>query len=296
MGLKKTRKDLLIAYIFILPSIILLSILILYPLIRSFHLGFLNSSFVIKNPVFIGFRNYTEALMSLSFWKVVRNSTVWTVVVVFFQFLIGLSFALFLNKKLLIGRNIMRSLILIPWVIPGIIVGIIWKFIYHPQIGLFNSILIRLGLIDSYVAPLASEKTALFAVIIVAIWKGFPFSTVVYLAALQSVSKDAIESAMIDGASYFQRLVHIVIPSMSRIIKITLLLTTIWTFNYFDITYAMTRGGPNRATQIFPLEIYNQAFSQFKFSYAAAVAILSLIVILFFSQFYIRELRRTQSL
>jgi multiple sugar transport system permease protein len=185
-----------------------------------------------------------------------------------------------------------RGLILIPWVIPGVIVGIIWKLMYNPQIGLFNSLLMRLGIINDYITFLGSEKTALVSVIVVAIWKGFPFSVVVYLAALQSVREDLIEAALMDGANSFQRLIYVIIPEISRIIRITLLLTTIWTFNYFDIIYAMTDGGPSKATQIFPLEIYDQAFKQFKFSYGATIAVISLIGILIISMFYVRELKK----
>ncbi len=285
------RNEILTAYIFIFPAVALLLLIILFPILKSVQLSFFNASFVTRNPKFIGFSNYLRAFQSAVFWKVVRNSIIWTVVVVGFQFLFGLSFALFLNKIVLL-RTMFRSLILIPWVIPGVIVGIIWKLMYNPQIGLVNSLLMRLGIINDYIAFLASEKTALISVIVVAIWKGFPFSVVIYLAALQSVREDLIEAALMDGANAFQRLIHVIIPEISRIIRIILLLTTIWTFNYFDIIYAMTDGGPNKATQIFPLEIYDQAFKQFKFSYGAAIAVISLIGLFIISMFYVRELKK----
>jgi ABC-type sugar transport system permease subunit len=289
------RNEMLTAYLFILPAVALLLLIILYPILKSVQLSFLNASFVRRNPEFIGFRNYSKAFHNAIFWKVVRNSIIWTIVVVGFQFFFGLSFALFLNKIVFI-RTLIRSLILIPWVIPGVIVGIIWKLMYNPQIGLVNSLLMKLGIINDYVAFLASEKTALISVIIVAIWKGFPFSVVVYLAALQSVREDLIEAALMDGANPLQRLIHIIIPEISKIIRIILLLTTIWTFNYFDIIYAMTDGGPSKATQIFPLEIYDQAFKQFKFSYGAAIAVIALVGILIISMFYVRELKKRGSL
>jgi multiple sugar transport system permease protein len=293
--MKSHQKDVLLAYLFLLPAVLLLLVLIVYPLARSVHLSFLNASFVNRNPQFVGLKNYIKLVHSKLFWKILKNSIVWTGVVVGFQFLLGLSFALFLNK-IVIERRIFRSLLLIPWVIPGVIVGVIWKIMYNPQVGLINSLFLKFGIIDDYVAFLANKKTALFAVIVVAIWKGFPFSVVIYLAALQSVRPDLLEAAMIDGANFFQRLWYVIIPEISGIIRITLLLTTIWTFNYFDITYAMTKGGPNKATQIFPLEIYEQAFRQFRFSYAAAIAVIALLGILLLSLFYVRELHRKGAL
>lgn len=293
--MKQRQKDLCTAYLFLLPAVILLLVLILYPLIRSIHLSFLNASFVNRNPHFVGLKNYIKIVESGLFWKVLKNSVIWTAVVVGFQFFFGLTFALFLNK-IVIARNLFRSLLLVPWVIPGVIVGVIWKIMYNPQVGLVNTLLLKFGIIADYKAFLADERTALLAVIVVAIWKGFPFSVVIYLAALQSVRVDLLDAAMIDGANFLQRLRYVIIPEIAGIIRITLLLTTIWTFNYFDIIYAMTNGGPNKATQIFPLEIYEQAFRQFRFSYAAAIAVIALFGILLVSLFYIRELRRREAL
>lgn len=293
--MKQRQKDLCTAYLFLLPAVILLLVLILYPLVRSIHLSFLNASFVNRNPQFVGLKNYIKIFESGLFWKVLKNSVIWTVVVVGFQFFFGLTFALFLNK-IVIARNLFRSLLLVPWVIPGVIVGVIWKIMYNPQVGLVNALFLKFGIIADYTAFLADERTALLAVIVVAVWKGFPFSVVIYLAALQSVRVDLLDAAMIDGANFLQRLRYVIIPEITGIIRITLLLTTIWTFNYFDIIYAMTNGGPNKATQIFPLEIYEQAFRQFRFSYAAAIAVIALLGILFISLFYVRELRKREAL
>ncbi len=129
----------------------------------------------------------------------------------------------------MIARNLFRSLLLVPWVVPGVIVGVIWKIMYNPQVGLVNALLLKFGIIADYTAFLADERTALLAVIVVAVWKGFPFSVVIYLAALQSVRVDLLDAAMIDGANFLQRLRYVIIPEITEIIRITLLLTTIWT-------------------------------------------------------------------
>ena len=149
----------------------------------------------------------------------------------------------------------MRSLVLLPWVLPGVVAAILWRFMYDPQLGLINSFLISLGLVDQGVAWLADPSMAMAAAIVAAVWKGFPFSTVVYLAALQNVDQEQIEAATIDGAGPVRRLFDVVHPGDARgRSSINMLLTTILTFNYFDMIWVLTRGGPQNATAHLPDE------------------------------------------
>jgi multiple sugar transport system permease protein len=290
--MNQNKKNILTAYIFTIPTLIVLAIVIFFPMLKTLYLSFFNVSFITTTPKFVGFGNYIKILSSPLFLKVMINSIIWTGVVVFFQFFFGLLVALILNRQI-VGKGLIRSLILIPWVIPGVVVAIVWKLMYDPQLGIINSFLMRLGWLDSYFPWLGNEKTALLALIIVAIWKGFPFSAVMYLAALQGVDKELVEASMIDGANYFQRLIRIIIPQISSIIKLALLLTTVWTFNYFEIIYVATNGGPNNSTEIFPTIIYDTAFSQARFSFASTYAVISVLILLIFSFLYIRQLNRT---
>lgn len=287
------KQERITAYFFVLPVLIIIVGLMFYPIINVIRLSFLDSSFINRTPEVVGFQNYKELLSSSNFWKVMKNSVVWTVGVVVLQFIVGFGFALFLNSVVR-GQGISRSLVLIPWVIPGVVAGIIWKIMYHPQIGIVNPVLFNLGFINDYVAFLSKETTAMPAVIVAAVWKGFPYNTVTLLAGLQSVRQDLIDCAMIDGAGPFKRLLNVIIPQLSGIIRINLMLTTIWTFNYFDITYSMTNGGPNQATQIFPLEIYRQAFGELRYSYSSSLAVISLIVIFIFTIMYIRSIFKAE--
>jgi multiple sugar transport system permease protein len=171
----------------------------------------------------------------------------------------------------------MRSLVLLPWVLPGVVAAILWRFMYDPQLGLINSFLISLG---GHGMPwLADSSTALISTIIAAVWKGFPFSTVVYLAALQNVDEEQIEAATIDGAGPVRRLFDIVIPAVKEIIAINLVLTAILTFNYFDMIWVLTRGGPQNATHIFPTKIYELGFGQFRFGEAATYGVVSILLL-----------------
>ena len=204
---------------------------------------------------------------------------IWTLGVVFLQNVIGFLVALLLNQNLP-GQGVLRALILLPWVLPGVVAAILWRFMYDPQLGLINSFLFRLGIIDQPVPWLADPSLAMAAVIFVAFWKGFPFSTVIYLAALQNVDQEQVDAARVDGAGRLRRLLDVVIPAILPVAAVNVLLTTILTFNYFDIIYVLTRGGPLNATVIFPTRIYEVGFGQFRFGEASAYGALSVVVLI----------------
>jgi multiple sugar transport system permease protein len=280
-----------LAYLFVLPAVILVTVLMYYPMIRAFFESQYTSSFLSSTPRFIGFDNYADMIADDDFWEVVRNSLVWTVAVVTLQNIVGMGVALLLNQRLP-GQGIMRSIVLLPWVLPGVVSAILWRFMYDPQLGLINSILIGAGLTADRTPWLAQPQTAMIALIITAVWKGFPFSTVIYLAALQGVDKEQIESASIDGANAVQRFFRIVLPSMTGIVRLNLLLTTIFTFNYFDIVWVMTKGGPLNSTHIFPTKIYDLGFGDFRFGEAAAYGVVAVLVLSVFAVLYFQELRQ----
>jgi len=249
-----------------------------YPMVGTAIESFYSTSFINPNPQFVGLELYRKLFASGEFGTIVWNSCIWTVFVVLFQNLFGFAVALLLNRELPTS-GLMRSLVLLPWVLPGVVAAILWRFMYDPQLGLINSFLIRIGLASESQAWLAEPGTAMGAAIVAAIWKGFPFSTVVYLAALQNVDREQIEAATIDGAGALRRLIHVVIPSMREVIAINLVLTTMLTFNYFDMIWVLTRGGPQNATHIFPTRIYELGFGQFRFGEAATYGVFSILVL-----------------
>jgi multiple sugar transport system permease protein len=257
-----------------------------YPMIGTVIESFYSASFINPNPKFVGLELYEKLFASGDFQTIVWNSCIWTMFVVLFQNLLGFATALLLNQQLP-SSSLVRSLILLPWVLPGVVAAILWRFMYDPQLGLINSFLVRLGLSDQGFAWLAEQQSAMAAAIIAAIWKGFPFSTVIFLAALQTVDREQIEAAIIDGAGAWRRLVHVVIPSMRDIIAINVVLTTILTFNYFDMIWVLTRGGPQNATHIFPTKIYELGFGQFRFGDAATYGVFSIIVLAMLIAIYV---------
>ena len=257
---------------------ILVGVLMYYPMIGMVIESLYSTSFINPKPQFVGPDLYWRVFASGEFSAIVWNSCVWTISVVLLQNALGFLTALLLNQRLP-TTGLMRSLILLPWVLPGVVGAILWRFMYDPQLGLINSFLIRLGLTDQGLAWLAGASTAMAAAIIAAVWKGFPFSTVVYLAALQNVDQEQIEAAIMDGASRLRRMLYVVLPAMREVIVTNLLLTTILTFNYFDMIWVLTRGGPQNATHIFPTKIYELGFGQFRFGEAATYGVFSIVVL-----------------
>jgi multiple sugar transport system permease protein len=266
----------LLSWLFVAPAVLIVAVMMYYPMIGTVIESFYSSSFINPTPSFVGLTVYKSILGDGTFLQIVLNSVIWTVSVVLLQNLLGFLAALLLNQHLP-GQAFMRSLIMLPWVLPGVVAAILWRFMYDPQLGLINSFLVSLGL--NGVPWLAQSSTALGASIIAAVWKGFPFSTVVFLAALQNVDQEQVESAIIDGAGPVRRLFDIVIPAVKEIIAINLVLTAILTFNYFDMIWVLTRGGPQNATHIFPTKIYELGFGQFRFGEAATYGVISILLL-----------------
>jgi len=281
-----TRHDRWLVWLCLAPTVVLLSVLMYYPMIGTVIESFHQTSFIDPEPKFAGWALYEKVLSSRDFPEIVRNSLLWTVGVVALQNAIGLGVALLLNVGLR-GQGILRALVMLPWVLPGVVAAILWRFMYDPQLGLINSVLLRFGLIENNAAWLADSGTAMAAVIVAAVWKGFPFSTLIFLAALQNVDREQLEAATIDGAGPFRRLVDVILPSIRSVVLVNIVLTTILTFNYFDMVWVLTRGGPQNATHIFPTKIFETGFGQFRFGEAATYGVFSILVLVVLVGLYV---------
>jgi multiple sugar transport system permease protein len=266
-----------------------MAVILVYPLVRTAWL----SVHVAEGSqyVWVGLQNYRQIFTSDWIWELVWNTVLWTGFTVVLQFAVGISAALLLNTDFF-GRSLVRGLWLMPWVTPGIVAALVWKWMYHPQFGVLNRFLVDAGLTDQYVAWLSNPDVALFAIIFAGVWKGFPFSMVMYLAGLQGIDEQLYQAAMLDGAPWYARLWHVTIPQLMPVLRVTLLLTTIWTFNYFVLVFAMTGGGPAGSTDILPNKVYKLAFNQFQFGLSAALAIVMFLIMIVFMTGYVRALQR----
>lgn len=273
-----TTKDRWIIWFFLTPALILMGVMLYYPMIGTVIESFYDTSFISPEPRFVGWAVYEKVWNSRQFPEVVWNSIYWTIGVVLLQNVLGFFVAMLLNQGLP-AQGLLRALVLLPFVLPGVVTAILWRFMYDPQLGLVNSLMIRLGLFEDNAAWLANADTAMAAVIFVAVWKGFPFSMLIYLAALQNVDKSQLEAATIDGAGPWRRLIDVTLPSIKDVVVVNIVLTLILTFNYFDIVWVMTRGGPQNATHIFPTRIFETGFGQFRFGEAAVYGVFSILIL-----------------
>ena len=272
------RSEKWLIWAFLAPAMILLGVFLYYPMVGTVIESFYDTSFISPEPQFVGWAVYEKVWNSRAFPEVVWNSVVWTLGVVILQNLLGFFVALLLNQGLPM-QGVTRAIVLLPFVLPGVVTAILWRFMYDPQLGLVNSVMIRLGLFEENAAWLASSDTAMAAVIFVAVWKGFPFSMLIYLAALQNVDRSQLEAATIDGAGPWRRLIDVTLPPIKDVVLVNIVLTLILTFNYFDIVWVMTRGGPQNATHIFPTKIFETGFGQFRFGDAAVYGVFSILVL-----------------
>jgi len=267
-----------------------MAVVIAYPLIDTLRLSFSEVELGRDATPFIGLQNFADVLDDRVFGTTLRNTFVWTVLSVSLIVVLGLLAALTVNERFP-GRTTVRSTILIPWIIPGIVAAVTWKWLYHPDFGVINDFLIRAGFIAGPTNWLADPFRGLYAVIVVNVWKGFPFAMLMLLAGLQGVPEDLYDAARVDGANAWHRLVYVTLPHLRPVLIVVALLQTIWNMNTFTYVYVLTGGGPIRLTEVLGVYIYNMAFQSFKFGMASAAAVIVFVISASLSIAYLRVLR-----
>lgn len=211
------------------------------------------------------------------FWRALGKTVIWVVAGVGFQFLFGFILALLLNKKFR-GRGVVRAVSLIPWVTPGVLIGLMWRWMYDGNFGVINDLLKKMHLITENIPFLSQTNTAFPSVILTIVWQGIPFFALMILAGLQGIPEELYEAADIDGATRLQKLFRITIPSIKNTIYITALLRIIWVANSVDVIFNMTEGGPAYSSQTLSVYIFNKG-NALNLGYASAMAILLALVL-----------------
>ena len=267
-------------YAMLAPAVLVTAAIIFVPVGRTLVLSLHDAVLFRPHAVpFVGFRNYGRALADEVFWISAGHSLTWVVLAVSLQFLLGFVTALLLHRSFW-WRGVARALVVIPWALPSVIIGLMWTWMYDFNLGVLNDALVRFGLIDKPIAWLANPDLALYAVILTLTWQGFPFFAVVILAGLQAIPAELYEAADIDGANAWQRLRYVTIPSLAGVMATALLLRTIWVANSLDVILVMTGGGPGLATHTLPLYAFLRAYSGMEFGYGAALAVLLTLALL----------------
>ena len=256
-----------------------------YPIIDSIQISVTNLS--IFTDEFIGLKNFVEYLSSPLFWNNLLVTVGMAIIQISGSFSIGFALALLLNMKFR-GRGFVRSLLIVPWAVPGVAASLIFAWIYDYQFGALNYTLRQIGLIQKNVGWLTDPGVALFSVSIVGVWQLFPVAMTFILAGLQSVPESLYEAAKIDGAGRLLRFRHITLPSIRPVILMLLLFLTIFSWGGFVVGFMLTGGGPARSTENFQLAIYQNAFHYFQFGYAATIGVITLAIMLALGIIYLK--------
>lgn len=289
---RSARRETLQAYLFAGPALLAILAVLFYPIISLFITSFYSRPTFTRPSEFIGWTNYLEVISDPIFPSAVFNTFVWTFGVTLGQVVLGLYFAILLHKRFP-GRWIVRTLVIVPWVLPGIVVAVTWRFMYSQDFGLINLWFRSIGLGQFAHSWLGDRQTAMIAVIIVGIWKGFGFYTLMFLAGMQTIPTDVYEAAKIDGASSRQQLLDITLPLLRPVIITSTVLGLIWTSNFFDAIFVMTGGGPARSTETLPMFIYNTGFSFYRIEEAMAGSNILMLIVLVLLGFYMLVVRAT---
>ncbi|SNT39338.1 multiple sugar transport system permease protein [Asanoa hainanensis] len=285
----KQRSDKFTIYLLLLPSLLPVLVLSVFPLLRGIYLGFTDARAGRNVDVnFTGFENYKQLLGDEMFWNSFKIGLIWAFGVTVLQFVLALGLALLLNQQLRF-RGVARVLSVVPWAMPPVVVGILWKLVYHPDAGLLNEFFHRIGADGLRANWLGDFSTALPAVIIVGVWAGMPQTTVVLLAGLQGVAKELHEAAAVDGASAWHRFRHVTLPALTPVIVAITSLDFIWNFNSFGLVYVLTAGGPGGKTMLPMLFAYEEAFRYGNYGYAAALGNVMVVIIVALLAIYLRR-------
>jgi multiple sugar transport system permease protein len=284
-----TREDLL-GYLLLVPTVSVLAVLIFLPLLTVFWDSLHDKTFLSRSYRFIGLENYRALFASPSFWAIVTRSLVWTAFSVILQVTVGLIMALFLNQSFP-GRPIFRGLFLLPWVIPVVVVTVIWKWLLNDLYGLASYLLEFVFPPWAHLAWFSDPKLALPTLIAINVWRGAPFAMVMLLAGLQTVPRELLEAARIDGANAFQQFLYVTLPHLRKILLILLLVFSLFNFNNFDLIFLTTQGGPLDRSMTLPVKTYEVAFKGLQVGASSALAVSMLVLLAVLSAIYLHFAR-----
>lgn len=284
------RKRTITPYLYLLPALALLTVLMLYPMIVVFRYALLDNVIMNKFPSFVGLRNFWHILSDEVFRESLANTAYFTSMSVIFHLLLGLLFAILLNTNRINTRlrSLLRVLYIMPWLFTAVIIAIIWRLLLDPS-GVINNILTYLHITQSNIEWFSSSATAIHALTFVNIWAGYPLFMVSLLAGLQGVPPSLYEAASIDGANELQKFWFVTVPHLMPIIISIALLDFIWTMQVFPLVWMTTGGGPIHSTEMLSTYTYKLAFTQYQFSLASASAILMLLMSMSVTYFYIKH-------
>ena len=266
-------------WIFVLPAVIIVGLLFVYPFFSSIFYSFTNKNLIMPNYRFVGLDNYKAVLSDPNFFSAFFNSIKWTVLSLAGQVIIGFVLALALHRVRRF-KKLYRTLLIVPWAFPTIVIAFSWQWILNGVYGYLPNIIVKLGLMEHAPAFLTDSTWAFICLVFINIWFGAPMIMVNVLSALQTVPQEQFEAAKIDGATSWQVFRHITFPHIKVVVGLLVVLRTVWIFNNFDIIYLITGGGPSNATMTLPIFAYNLGWGTKLLGRASAVTVLLFIFLL----------------
>ena len=279
--------------LFLAPATLFALAIIIYPLFYGIYLSFTHTDSISLQSSFVGLKNYAKLLKDEVFWISLRTTFIYAFSCILIELPLAFIIAELLNQPIR-GRWVYRGLLLLPWVMPSIAAAVLWGWIFSGDYGLINYYLGKMGIIHSNIGWLADGNLALPAIIIIQVWKGLPWTTVVLLAGLQTIPKEMFEAAQIDGASPLQQIWYITIQFLRPVLVIASALRFAWIFNTFDMVYILTSGGPGYSTYLLSIYTYLTSFSFQNIGYGSALAVSMLLILLAISVIFIRTVSRKE--
>ena len=285
-NLQQTKR---FGYGMITPTLIVMLVMTAYPLIFTFYYSFTDYNLleVLKKPAeFIGFGNYVKLLSTSNFRNAIWNTVRFSLLCVVFEMLVGFIMAEFVNR-LKRAQKVMRTLLLIPYLLPTVTVALIWRMMLSPNYGIVNQVLTAMHIpVYNWFYDI---KTAFWMLLLIDIWQSSPFVFLLLYAALQAVPADQYEAAKLDGANYFQVLFYVTLPNIKNSLALCALLRTIDSFRLFDKVNLLTGGGPANSTATITQYLYNTGIKVYEFGYASAGAIVMTLIVLVLASIYIKR-------
>lgn len=291
--LKRTaRRFDALPYVLLSPAVLATLALVFVPMLQAAFTSLQHNILWKPRDVrFIGLDNYLAIAQDPVAWSSLGRTLLWIGLTVPLQLLLGLVTALLLNRQFR-WRGLARSLILIPWALPSVVIALMWAWMYQPQVGLFNDLLLRLGMVSSAVPWLAQPGTALYAIIVALVWQGFPFFAIMILAGLQTIPASLYEAAAVDGATPWQQFWEVTLPGLKGVLVTAVMLRLIWVANSIDVILVMTGGGPGYATHTLPLYAFKRTYGSMDFGYGTALACTFSLLLLGLIVVYLRRAGR----
>lgn len=278
-----------LALLLVAPAFALLAAVLVWPLLSGILLSFRDVRIVGSQGAPIGVQNYVEVLSDPAFWRAARLSLVWVVANAAVQTILALAAALILHQRFP-GVRVARAWIIVSWIVPTVVVVMIWRWLFSTSGGMVNPALVALGLIDRPVGFFATPEMAFATLVFVNSWRWFPFIALMILAGLTRIPAELLEAARVDGAGPWKRFTRITFPLLAPTLTVLLVIGTLLSFNVFDVIWLMTAGGPAGATRTLPVLIYETAFRGYRISEAATIAVLATLMLMAFAVFATRRL------